>query len=95
MLTHISTLTFAALVAFGPANLADLDPSPARAHVDSDRRKAACDGAEGWIGDGEDGRGPPACDGPDGDETDLAGLREPDWGLRGDDAEDDEPPAWP
>lgn len=95
MLTHILTFTFTALVALGPANLAVLDPGLSRGHVDARGARDPCDGAEGWVGDGEDGRGPPACDGPDGDESDPAGLREPDWAVRGDRAGDDDDPAWP
>ncbi len=89
------TFPLTALLALAPAILAgELDPAPALARGDlaAGRSSDPCD-AEGWIGDGEDGRAAPVCDGPDGDESDPAGLRAPEQVLRGDDEGDDD--AWP
>jgi hypothetical protein len=86
-------LTLAALVAFARGSLSpDPDPAWSGALVEpapEPDRRDPCGGWEGWVGDGDDGRDPPACDdrGPEA-EAEREGLHAPDWLRREEDGED-------
>jgi hypothetical protein len=84
-------VTVITLLALAAGSLSpDLDPDrPEMVLEPPADRKDPCGGRNGWVGDGEDGRDPPACEGPDSDgDLDAAGLRAPDW-LRGGEDEAD------
>ena len=91
-------LTFTALLLLGRASLSpelelELD-RPGALLPPRVEPKDPCGGREGWVGDGEDGRDPPPCEGPDADGgDDPAGLHEPDWLRTGEGGDDEE--AWP
>jgi hypothetical protein len=81
------------LLAATPGSFSLDDPSRPEALVDPPllERRDPCEGREGWVGDGEDGRASPTCGGPDADaDADPAGLEGQDGRWREEDLDPDD-----